>query len=282
MSRPVVLPAPLAGPVVDNHCHLDMARGDGPAPSHDDISAVLRQAGTLGVTRVVHSGCDLPGAQATVGLVERFPEVLGAVALHPNEAARLGAEGTLENAWEQIANLAQHPRIRSVGETGLDYFRTGPEGQSFQEQSFRWHIRLAAQLGKPLQVHDRDAHEDVLRILADEAGASRIPVVLHCFSGDKEMALECVQRGYYLSISGVVTFKNAQSLRDAVAVVPLEQLLVETDAPYLTPHPYRGANNNSALLPFTVRAVAEVLEREEAQVCAAVSANAEKLYGEWR
>jgi TatD DNase family protein len=169
--------------------------------------------------------------------------------------------------------------VRVIGETGLDYFRTGPEGVAAQQDSFRWHIDLAKRTGKALQIHDRDAHEDVLRILAEEGAPDR--TVLHCFSGDIAMARECVERGYHLSFSGTVTFKNAQGLRNALAITPLEQVLVETDAPYLTPSPHRGATNAPYLVPLTVRAMAGVLNVDVPSLCTAISATSERLYGPW-
>jgi TatD DNase family protein len=169
--------------------------------------------------------------------------------------------------------------VRVVGETGLDHFRTGPEGHAAQEESFRRHIDLARRTGLALQIHDRDAHADVLRVLRDAGAPDR--TVMHCFSGDLDMARECVARGYHLSFSGTVTFKNAKDLRDALSVTPLELLLVETDAPYLTPHPWRGATNSPMLVPLTVRVMASVLGVAVATLCEALSENAERLYGPW-
>ena len=175
--------------------------------------------------------------------------------------------------------LASHPRVRVIGETGLDYFRTGPEGVAAQQDSFRWHIDLAKRSGKALQVHDRDAHADVLRILAEEGAPER--TVLHCFSGDLVMARECVELGYFLSFSGTVTFKNAQDVRNALSVTPMDNLLVETDAPFLTPVPHRGATNAPYLVPLTVRAMAGVLNVDVPALCTAVAANSERVYGSW-
>ncbi len=275
-SRVPTLSDPLPLPVVDNHTHLDISR-DGDAPV--DVAAALARAASVGVDRIVQIGCDLPGARFTVGLVDAYAGVLGGVALHPNEAPRLAASGTLDAAYREIAELAAHPRIRVVGETGLDYFRTGPEGVAAQQDSFRWHIALAKRLGKALQIHDRDAHDDVLRILDEEGAPER--TVLHCFSGGVAMARECLDRGYHLSFAGVVTFKNAHALRSALSVVPLDRVLVETDAPYLTPSPWRGAGNSPALVPLTVRAMAGTLGVAVPTLCGALSENAERLYGPW-
>ena len=269
-------PAPLPVSVVDNHTHLDIAR-DGEAPV--DVAEAVAAATAVGVDRMVQIGCDLAGARFTAEVVDKHPAILGGVALHPNEAPRLAAAGALDAAYEEIAALAAHPRIRVVGETGLDYFRTGPDGVGVQQDSFRWHIDLAKRLGKALQIHDRDAHEDVLRILEEEGAPER--TVLHCFSGDMAMARTCVERGYYLSFAGTVTFKNAAGLRDALAITPLEQVLVETDAPYLAPVPWRGAANAPYLVPLTVRLMAGVLGVAVPTLCEAISANSERVYGPW-
>jgi TatD DNase family protein len=263
-------------PVVDNHLHLDHAR-DGESPV--DVAAALADAAAVGVDRLVQVGCDLPGARFTVEVVEQYAAVLGAVSLHPNEVPRLAARGELDAALAEIERLAAHPRVRVVGETGLDYFRTGPEGRPLQQDAFRWHIELAKRTDKVLQIHDREAHDDVLRILAEQ-GAPR-HTVLHCFSGDVRVARAAVERGYLLSFAGPVTFTNASLLRDALAVTPLDQVLVETDAPYLAPHPWRGATNGPYLVPLTVRAMASVLEVSVPTLCEALSANSERLYGPW-
>lgn len=269
-------PQPLPSPVVDNHTHLDISR-DGGAPP--DVRAVIDEAVAVGVDRMVQVGCDLAGARFTERVIDAHPELLGGVALHPNEAPKLHAAGELDVAYAEIERIAAHPRVRVVGESGLDYFRTGPDSVAVQQESFRWHIELAKRLDKALQIHDRDAHEDVMRIL-DEQGAPE-KTVLHCFSGDVAMARECVERSYYVSVAGVVTFKNARELRAALAQVPLEQLLVETDAPYLTPSPHRGATNAPYLVPLTVRALAEVKNVDVPTLCAALSENSERVYGPW-
>lgn len=269
-------PDPLPIEVVDNHTHLDLSRDGDDAP---DIQAVIQAAAAVGVPRMVQIGCDLAGARFTTEVVDRYRALLGGVALHPNEAPRLFDRGEVDSARAEIERLASHPRVRVIGETGLDYFRTGPEGVVAQQDSFRWHIDLAKRTGKTLQIHDRDAHQDVLRILAEEGAPAR--TVLHCFSGDIAMARECVQRGYFLSFAGPVTFKNATGLRDALAVTPTQNLLVETDAPYLTPAPHRGASNAPYLIPLTVRAMAPVLSTDVPSLCTALAANSELLYGPW-
>ena len=269
-------PAPLPIPVVDNHTHLDIAR-DGEEPV--DVGEAVAAAAAVGVDRMVQIGCDLPGARFTAEVIDKHPAILGGVALHPNEAPRLAASGSLATAYEEIEVLAAHPRVRVVGETGLDYFRTGPEGVGVQQDSFRWHIDLAKRLGKALQIHDRDAHDDVLRILAEEGAPDR--TVMHCFSGDISVARACVERGYLLSFAGTVTFKNARGLRDALSVTPLDQVLVETDAPYLAPVPWRGATNAPHLVPLTVRVMADVMGVAVPTLCEALSANSERVYGPW-
>jgi TatD DNase family protein len=269
-------PDPLPIPVVDNHAHLDIAReGEEPFPPGDAIAA----AAAVGVTRLVQVGCEPSSVRLTGGLVEKYAALLGGVAVHPNEVPRLTAIGGLDDALAEVEALASHPRIRVVGETGLDYFRTGAEGIPLQQNAFRWHIDLAKRTGRALQIHDRDAHDDVLRILDEEGAPPR--TVLHCFSGDARMARAAVERGYLLSFAGTVTFKNASGLRDALAVTPLENLLVETDAPYLAPSPHRGATNASYLVPLTVRAMAGVLTVDVPTLCAALSANSERVYGSW-
>ncbi len=269
-------PDPLPIPVVDNHVHLDIAReGEDAYPPGDAIAA----ATAVGVNRLVQVGCDPASVRVTAGLIEEHPALLGGVAVHPNEVPRLTAEGRLDDALAEVEQLASHPRVRVVGETGLDYFRTGDDGIPLQQNAFRWHIDLAKRTGRALQIHDRDAHDDVLRIL-DEEGAPP-HTVLHCFSGDARMARVAVERGYLLSFAGTVTFKNASGLRDALAVTPLENLLVETDAPYLAPTPHRGATNASYLVPLTVRAMAGVLTVDVPTLCTALSANSERVYGSW-
>ena len=269
-------PDPLPIPVADNHCHLDVRRDDAPLLA---VEEVVREATAVGVDRLVQIGCDIESARWTAGVVDEHPALLGGVAIHPNEAPGHEAAGELDDVIDEIDSLAAHPRIRVIGESGLDYFRTGEEGVAAQHHSFRRHIALAKEHGLALQIHDRDAHDDVLRILAEEGAPEK--TVLHCFSGDMEMARECVRRGYYLSFAGTVTFTSAKDLRNALAVTPLEHLLVETDAPYLTPTPHRGRANAPYLVPLTVRAMAATLNTSVLQLCEALSANSETVYGPW-
>ncbi|HSV40622.1 MAG TPA: TatD family hydrolase [Nocardioidaceae bacterium] len=268
MSRPEA-PEPLPHPVVDNHCHLDMGLGGDVLPVQEALSA----SAAVGVPRIVQIGCDLPGARWAVETANRFDEIVAGVALHPNEAPRVD----LEPAFAEIEALAADPRVRAVGETGLDYFRTGEDGRAVQQESFRRHIDLAKRLGKTLVIHDRDSHEDVLRLVDEERAPER--VVMHCFSGDAAFAKACLDRGFWLSFAGTVTFKNAQDLRDALVVAPQDRVLVETDAPYLTPMPYRGRPNASYLIPLTMRVMAEARGEDLGELCAAVEANTFAAFG---
>jgi TatD DNase family protein len=192
--------------------------------------------------------------------------------VHPNEA-----HAASEGEWEEIARLAGHPRVVAVGETGLHHYRTEDGGWAAQEESFRRHIAIAKDAGKAVMIHDRDAHDDVLRVLESEGAPER--VIFHCFSGDADFARRCADRGYVMSFAGNITFKNAQDLRDAVAVAPLDRMLVETDAPFLTPMPHRGAPNAPYLVPLTIRAIAEVKGLDEAEIAAAVTATAGDVFG---
>ncbi|KQQ42109.1 TatD family hydrolase [Nocardioides sp. Leaf307] len=270
-------PDPLPHPVVDNHCHLDIAdagEGDDWLSTADALAA----AADVGVTRIVQIGCDLPGARWAVEAAAAHDALVAGVALHPNEAPRLAAEGRLEEALAEIEELARaHDKVRAVGETGLDFFRTGEDGRAAQEESFRRHVDLAKRLDKTLVIHDRDAHQAVLDVLDSEGAPERW--VMHCFSGDAAFARACLDRGAHLSFAGTVTFKNADALREALAVVPRDRLLVETDAPFLTPTPWRGRPNASYLVPLTVRTMAQVRGDDLEQLCAALDAATEAAFG---
>jgi len=273
-------PEALPRPVVDNHCHLEWPAGD-PARG---VERHLADAAAAGVTRVVQIGCEIESARWTTDAVALHPRMVGGVSLHPNEAP-LHARGdhasglSYEDAFREIAALATGERIRVIGETGLDYFRTGADGREAQVRAFRDHIALAKELGKPVQIHDRDAHEDILRVL-DADGAPEA-TVLHCFSGDADFAAACIARGFYLSFAGTVTFKNAPDLRAAAALCPTDRLLVETDAPFLTPHPFRGAPNAPAMVAVTVRTIAQVRGDDIEALCDAINSTSESLYGPW-
>ena len=268
-------PEPLPHPVVDNHCHLDITR-DGEEPV--GVDEAVAAATAVGVPRIVQIGCDLPGARWAVEAAGTHDALVAGVAIHPNEAPRLAAAGRLEEALDEFERLASSSdRVRAVGETGLDYFRTGEDGVAAQHHSFRRHIEMAKRLGRTLVIHDRDAHDDVLRILDEEGAPERF--VMHCFSGDAEFARACLDRGGWLSFAGTVTFRNAEPLREALRVTPRDRVLVETDAPYLTPMPYRGRANASYLVPLTMRTMAEVRGDDLAELCAAVDANTEAAFG---
>jgi TatD DNase family protein len=260
---------------MDNHTHLDFPD----AELEVGIKDALDAAAAVGVQGAVQVGCDLESSRFTVNAVDLDSRLLGAVALHPNDAPGYARRGGLEEALAEIEELAAHPRIRAIGETGLDFFRTEGEGLVHQRYSFRRHIDIAKRLGLTLQIHDRDAHDDVVQVLREEGAPER--VVFHCFSGDAAMAEHCVGRGWWLSFAGTVTFKNATGLRDALARCPLDRLLVETDAPYLTPVPFRGRPNASYLVPHTLRAMAGVLDVGEDRLAAAVAANTDEAFGTW-
>jgi TatD DNase family protein len=255
-------------PVLDSHTHLDIVGGD-PA-GH------IAAATAVGVDRLVQVGTDVASSRWAADLAAGHDAVVAAVAIHPNDAARLS---DLDDALRAVEELAAHPRVRAVGETGLDHFRTAEPGRATQEASFRAHIAIAKRHNRTLVIHDRDAHADILRVLDDEGAPDR--VVMHCFSGDADFAAECVKRGFLLSFAGTVTFHNARSLREAAAVAPLDAILVETDAPFLTPMPYRGRPNRSYLIPLTVRALAEVTGADLPALCEAISANGERVFGPW-
>jgi TatD DNase family protein len=267
-------PEPLPHPVVDNHCHLDIADSDDPAEWFTTEQA-LDAAAAVGVPRIVQIGCDLPGAAWAVEAAASYDALVAGVALHPNEAPRVP---DLDEALVEIERLARaHDKVRAVGETGLDHYRTGEDGRAVQVESFRRHIDLAKRLDKTLVIHDREAHAEVLAVLDEEGVPDRW--VMHCFSGDAAFARACLDRGAYLSFAGPVTFKNAEPLRGALRVTPADRVLVETDAPFLTPSPYRGRPNASYLVPVTVRAMAEVRGDDLEALCAAVDANTDAAFG---
>jgi TatD DNase family protein len=273
-------PEPLAVPVFDSHTHLDITIEEAGVPGGggaDPVEALITAAAKVGVDRLLQVGVDVASSRWSAQLAARHESVLAAVAVHPNEAPRLA---DLDGALRDIEALAATPRVRGIGETGLDTFRTGADGRAAQETSFRAHIAIAKRHGRALIIHDRDAHQRVLEIL-DAEGAPDT-VIMHCFSGDPEFAAECVRRGYLLSFAGTVTFASAGSLREAAAITPLEQILVETDAPFLTPMPYRGRPNASYLLPLTVRALAATVGTDLDTLCAAISTNGERVLGPWR
>jgi TatD DNase family protein len=273
-------PEALPSPVVDNHCHLDHrayskgVEGGLLIP----VDEALDRASAVNVTRIVQVGCDLAGSRWAVETAAAYDSVVAAVALHPNEAPLLAAAGELDAALAEIDRLAgSGDHVRAVGETGLDYFRTGEDGREAQHTSFREHIRIAKRHDKTLVIHDRDAHDDVLAVIDDEGAPDRW--VMHCFSGDASFAQACVERGAHLSFAGTVTFKNAENLREALRVTPTDRILVETDAPFLTPVPHRGQPNASFLIPLTVRFMAEMAGLSVGDLCRAIDENTDRAFG---
>jgi TatD DNase family protein len=251
--------------VADSHCHLDIMGGD--------VQAQLDLARSVGIDTVVQVGVDLESSRLSAELAERYDDVWATVALHPNEAGRGAAT---PEALQEIRRLAELPQVKAIGETGLDHFRTGPDGQGIQEESFRAHIAIAKETGKALVIHDRDAHDDVLRVLREE-GAPEV-TVFHCYSGDAAMARVCADAGWYLSFAGPVTFKPNDELRAAAAVCPQDRLLVETDAPFLTPMPFRGRPNAPYLIPLTMRALAVTRGADLDELCHAVADNTRRAF----
>ena len=268
-------PEPLGVPVYDNHAHLEIADGDEPLT----LAEQLDRAAAVGVLGVVQAGGDIESSVWSADAAASHPRVLAAVAIHPNEAPAYAEAGRLDEAIAVIDQLASQPRVRAIGETGLDFFRTGEEGIPAQYRSFEAHIALAKKHGVAMQIHDRDAHDAVLETLERVGAPDR--TVFHCFSGDEGMARYCAERGYYLSFAGNVTFKNAQNLRDALAVTPVDRVLVETDAPFLTPIPHRGRPNAPYVIPVTVRFMAAELGLELDEFCAQLAANTLEVYGQF-
>jgi TatD DNase family protein len=264
-------PAPLPARAFDSHCHLDMM--DAPVPD------VLAAAAACNITRVITVGCDVPSSHWAVKCAAAQESVFAAVAIHPNEtAAAASTPAQRDDVLAQISALAGRPEVRAVGETGLDYYRDDAP-PAVQREWFRAHIDLAKRAGKALMIHDRDAHEDVLAILAEQGAPSQ--VIFHCFSGDAAMARRCADAGYVLSFAGTLTFANAAQLREAAAVMPAELLLVETDAPFLTPVPNRGRSNAPAQVAHTLRALAAVKGLEVAELCSVIEATGERVFGPW-
>ena len=276
------LPEPLAAPVIDTHTHLNLHDRYLHGDEVPDADGLLAMAAAVGVPKVVQIGCDVEYARHSVELARTRPNVVVGVSVHPNDAARMherDGAGALAAALDEIAVLARDNVVRAVGETGLDYYRTAEDLHAVQQGAFRWHIDLAKELGKALVIHDRDSHDDVLAVLESEGAPER--VVFHCFSGDASMAAHCAERGWFMSFAGPITYKANDALRAALAVVPDDLLLVETDAPYLTPVPHRGKPNASFLMPHTVRFMAAERGADEAALCDLLYANAQRAFGAW-
>ena len=270
--QPAPLPEPLKVKCVDSHAHLEIVTNT--SFDSSEIGQVLKDAASVGIDRIVQVGYSAEQSEWGVKLAETWPNVLAAVALHPNEAPVVA---DLEADLKVIERLATHPKVRAIGETGLDFFRTEPALQDKQKYSFKRHIEIAKATNKALVIHDRDAHRAVLDTLL-EVGAPE-KTVFHCYSGDAEMARECIDAGYILSFAGTLTFKNAPQLREAVKLVPVDQLLVETDSPFLCPMPHRGALNTPAQIPNILRFMAEERGDNLDELCAAISANNERIFG---
>ena len=271
--KPGPLPIPLNSKTVDSHAHLELIHNS--EPDSPLLKEILDEAASVGIDRVVQVGYSAEQSIWSVKCAEAFiGRVLAAVALHPNEAPVVD---DLEKDLQVIQELAKNPRVRAIGETGLDFFRTPPELQEKQKYSFRRHIAIAKENNKALIIHDRDAHRAVLDLLMEEGAPEK--TIFHCFSGDLEMAKECVSKGYFLSFAGTVTFKNAPELRQAAEFVPIELMLVETDSPFLCPMPNRGALNTPAQIPNTLRVIADVRGISADYLAAAISENSERIFG---
>jgi TatD DNase family protein len=298
-------PEPLPLPVVDNHTHLETVvgwRADGWAGPGDEseppgLAAHLERAAVAGVPRMVQVGCDVEAVRWTDAVVREHAALVGAVAIHPNEAVlhaevhEVAPDGLepdpqpwhampLDEALDLVATTARsNPRIRAIGETGLDFFRAGPRGRQVQREAFRAHVALAKELGLALQIHDRDAHDEVVEVLLSDGAPER--TVFHCFSGDERLAAVAAEHGWFCSFAGPVSYPANEHLRAAARALPVDLLLVETDAPYLTPHPWRGRPNAPYLLGGTVRALAEARGEGLADLCAALDRTTERVYGTW-
>ena len=270
--QPAPLPEPLNVNCVDAHAHIEIITNS--APDAPEIGKVLADAKSVGIDRIVQVGYSAEQSEWGVKLAEHWPNILAAVALHPNEAPVVE---DLEADLAKIEALSTHPRVRAIGETGLDFFRTEPALQERQTYSFRRHIDLAKRVNKALVIHDRDAHRAVLDVLIEEGAPEK--VIFHCYSGDAEMARECIEKGYILSFAGTLTFKNAPALREAVKLVPIDQLLVETDSPFLAPMPHRGSLNTPAQIPTILRFMADERGDDVDELATAISNNCERLFG---
>ena len=270
------LPEPLEVGTYDNHTHLDIEDGDEPLT----VLEQLDRATATGIVGVVQVGVTLESSKWSADLATKHDRVLAAVAIHPNEAPLYGSLAALDAAIGEIAELATQPRVRAIGETGLDFFRTeGDESIALQKHSFEEHIRIAKENDIALMIHDREAHAEVVETLKRVGAPER--VVFHCYSGDVDLAEICNENGWYMSFAGNITIKRNQHLRDSLEVARKELILVETDAPFLTPEPFRGRPNASYLVPITVRKIAEIRGVEVNEAATQLTANTEAVYGVW-
>ncbi len=275
MSYPP-LPEALEVATYDNHTHLDIAYGDEALSTREQLD----KAASVGIKGVVQVGVTLATSKWSAELAAKEPQVLAAVALHPNEAPEYGTLAKLDEAIAEIADLATQPRVRAIGETGLDFFRTeGEQSLALQQHSFEEHIRIAKENNIALMIHDRDAHDEVVATLKRVGAPEK--VVFHCYSGDIDLAQICIDNGWYMSFAGNITIKRNEHLRNSLAMAPKELLLVETDAPFLTPEPFRGRPNASYLVPITVRKMAEVRSVDANDLAAQLASNTENVYGSW-
>ncbi len=273
--KPGPLPAALNVKTVDSHAHLELIHNS--EPDSPKIKEILDEAAAVGIDRVVQVGYSAEQSIWSVKCAESFVgQVVAAVALHPNEAPVVE---DLEKDLKIIEELAANPRVRAIGETGLDFFRTPEELRDKQKYSFARHIKIAKQHNKALVIHDRDSHRDVLDLLIKEGAPEK--TIFHCYSGDAQMAKECIANKYILSFAGTVTFKNAPELREAVVLVPINQILVETDSPFLAPMPNRGALNTPAQIPNTLRLMADLRGESVDYLAGAISENAERIFGKF-
>jgi TatD DNase family protein len=273
--KPGPLPQPLKTKTVDSHAHLELIHNC--KPDSPLIKKTLDEAASVGIDRVVQVGYSAEQSIWSVKCAESFiGQVVAAVALHPNEAPVVE---DLEKDLKVIDELAANPRVRAIGETGLDFFRTPENLRDRQKYSFARHIKMAKEHEKALVIHDRDSHRAVLDLLIQEGAPEN--TIFHCFSGDAQMAKECIANNYILSFAGTVTFKNAPQLREAAALVPVEQLLVETDSPFLAPMPNRGSLNTPAQIPNTLRVIADLRNESVDYLAGAISENAERIFGKF-
>ncbi len=273
--KPGPLPQALKTKTVDSHAHLELIHNS--EPDSPLIKQTLAEAASVGIDRVVQVGYSAEQSLWSVKCAESFVgQVLAAVALHPNEAPVVE---DLEKDLQIIEELAANPRVRAIGETGLDFFRTPENLRDRQKYSFARHIKMAKEHKKALVIHDRDSHRAVLDLLIQEGAPAN--TIFHCYSGDAQMAKECIANKYILSFAGTVTFKNAPELREAVVLVPIEQLLVETDSPFLAPMPNRGALNTPAQIPNTLRVIADLRNESVDYLAGAISENAERIFGKF-
>ena len=271
------LPEPLPRPVIDSHTHLDTTE----EVAGLSVRENLRLAASVGINKVVHISTDVPGSYWAVDFVANEPNVVVSLAIHPNDAARMSSVAELDSQLDVIDELCGSVGVRGVGETGLDYYRTSSsDGIAKQKHSFARHIEIAKERDLTLVIHDREAHNDILRVL-DETGIPQ-RVIMHCFSGDADFAAECLSRNAWLSFPGTITYPNAINLREAALVTPLDRILVETDAPYLTAIPNRGRRNAPYLVPHLVRYLSELLDVPLEELCDQLTANTEAAFnGAW-